>query len=91
MQTTGYTNWPGTGSSLERTADLEALHAFDMTQKELLTCPTVLNQISTQVFQMKGKRRGKRKGGRKKLQGITHHLGMQHFPTYVRRIKALKH
>lgn len=69
MQTTGYRNWPGTRSSLERTTDLEAHHAFNMTQKELLTYPTVLKQISIQVFQMKGKRRKKKKRGEEKSTG----------------------
>lgn len=62
MQTAGYTKWPGTLSSLKRTADLEALHTFNMTQKELLTYPTGLNQVSIQVFQMKGERKGKKRG-----------------------------
>lgn len=47
----------------KRTADLEALHAFNVTQKELLTYPVVFKQISIQEFQRKGK---ERKGGRKK-------------------------
>lgn len=44
----GYIQGEELNSSLERTADLEVPHAINMIQTELLACPVVLNQTSTQ-------------------------------------------